>query len=277
MEIGSYPYRGSDLACRLFVTQGMNRHRLRAQYLWAGVLILGCAVGAQTKNEPWVQKDWAQWSAADCELVLNKSPWVHVADASLPRAFSDAEDKWTIQQLTIRLISALPVRQALLRELQLKNHYDGMNPQEKLKFDQEYAKNYDLSEGDNDHIEIEIVRSRRMPPNTVSDQSPVAGSPGGSPIALQLSDGTLVLPTRTTVVENDLTVNRCRYVFPRDVRGRPLYTAYDSSLQIDIGEHHLGTLERTGDVAPGPFRRLPSGENYSFKISDLMYKGQLEY
>jgi hypothetical protein len=109
---------------------------------------------------------------------------------------------------------------------------------------------------------------------------------GGAPvpatqIALRISNGTLVLPIRTnkvnhasTQLEFDAIHNQFEYVFPRTVDGKPLFSPSDSSFIISLGAT-LVVDKKTGKVERQDFQS--SGPNFIFSISDLMYKGKLEY
>ena len=78
---------------------------------------------AQAHTRELLKQDWKNWTASDCALVLNYSP---STNGTLQSRVSG----------TVQLRSALPIREALLRQLQVKKHYDAMNPQQKLRFDE---------------------------------------------------------------------------------------------------------------------------------------------
>ncbi len=251
--------------------QRVHRWRQATLMFSLGLILLCTSLAAHTENQPWIQKDWTQWSAADCDLVLNKSPWVKVNPSDSPRPYAKSADRWSDTQTIIRILSALPIQQALLRRMQLKKKYDEMNPGNRLKFDQKNARDFGAYDS---AIVIEIVHTFSRPvPNEVPDQS-LVGEFVSEQAALRRPDGTRVLPVRTTILERTVTINRCEYVFPREIDGRPLYTTNDSSLQLERG----GTLtvdSRTRTVVQEAFR--PSGQVFSFRIADLIYKSHLEY
>src|SRR5579862_781833 len=97
--------------------------------LWSLMMAPGVAAGhAVTKHEPWLTEDWTQWTSHDCSIVLEGSPWVQ----TIYRPVGGHRSYSTIVQLR----SALPIRQALLRQIQLEKHYDKMSAQKKRSFDQ---------------------------------------------------------------------------------------------------------------------------------------------
>jgi hypothetical protein len=260
-----------ERARRNFFFRRVTRQRLAALLLSIGAVLLCPSQRAQTKNEPWVQKDWTQWSSADCQLVLNNSPWVLDEDSTLPRPFARS-NAWADIKTVVRIASALPIRQARLRELQLKSHYDGMSIQNKLQFDEKHDRDFPGSDGES--VVIEVTQTLgRIPPNGVPDQI-IMGDLVPSEIALRRSDGKFVLPVRVELLEKELFIVKCQYIFPRAENGALLYKSDDPSLRIDVGGFLIfGPNIRT--LVYNTFHT--TGEHYSFEINDLVYKGKPEY
>jgi len=231
------------------------------------------------KPAPWVAKDWTQWTSDDCGQVLNDSPWALKNLVYLPSAGPGSAYRLTIVQLR----SALPIRQALLRQLQLQKRYDKMNAQKKKEFDQQHAA--DLNGTADANVVVVIENSSTEPgPDTGNIHAPgqpftLFGPDPARQAALQLSDGTLVLPIQTTKVKYastsiDEALNQFEYLFPRSAGGKPLFSADDSNLWIRLGDP-LIVDKKTGNLEQHKFRI--SGPGFTFKIADLIYKGKLEY
>jgi hypothetical protein len=243
----------------------------------AVLLVLTLAMGLVTtgsaspadKPKPWVAKDWTHWTWEDCIQVLNYSPWSDmVASASLGR-FSESYS-------LVQLRSALPVRQALLRNLQVQKHYDKMDDQKKREFDQKNSVMSDEDAVQNFTVLIDEVVANN---GKGSGGAPVPATQ----IALRISNGTLVLPIRTnkanyasTQLEFDAIHNQFEYVFPRTVDGKPLYSFNDPFIVVDFGDP-LIVDKKTGKVEQRPFHTLGDDHAYKLKTSDLIYQGKLEY
>ena len=228
----------------------------------------GFAKTTKTKDPPWVAKDWTQWSSQDCQDVLEKSPWIR------------SNGEWDV-----RLDSALPIRQAHLRELQLLKRYDRMNPDKKKDFDEEHAQ--DLSEGNAGQVVIWATGVYKTDANGWARESWPALQ-----TALRLPDGSLVMPIKTTL-SGDVTeyevhsggglgkevhvAGIAEYVFPREVNGKRLYTERDKEITVVQGAilPYKGKTEILGPEGAKDFR--PGGYTYYFEIPKLMYKGKLEY
>jgi hypothetical protein len=198
-------------------------------------------------------QDWKRWAAADCDVILTYSRWVM---------------SWPY--LKVQLRSALPIREALLRQLQIEKHYDTMNPEQRLAFDQKNPPG--MLESENDpillYIEHDITYYAR-------------GSDSVSPpqqAALELSDGTLVMPIKTEALEFE-GESKIVHSFPRVINGKSVLTGDDRNLKFVFGK----PLAAGGRILPlqdpKKFRiaKDPSDVRLSFRAADLMYNGRLEY
>jgi hypothetical protein len=242
----------------------------------AVAVFFSICVEAGPKHQPWVDKDWTQWSSTDCENVLKYSPWAYYMDEG---GRETGPSVYVSDWVLIQLRSALPIRQALLRQVQLQKHYDKMDSQKRQAFDQEHAE--DLAEGDKGQVVIrethggqdDLPRGSR---DDLRDSNPMRQQ------ALLLSNGALMMPLEITV--SGLTMsNTAEYVFPRMMNGKPLYAPTEKAVSIVLGAvlPYHEKRERLGPLNPSEFKPLvipgrPSTP-LEFPIPTLMYKGKLEY
>jgi hypothetical protein len=86
----------------------------------------------------WQKKAPGEWSPKECEKVLTDSPWaksrtigdVMIEEIGKPESVDGREGHpWVAY--TARFWSALPVRQALVRQLQLTKDFVSMSPERK--------------------------------------------------------------------------------------------------------------------------------------------------
>jgi hypothetical protein len=237
---------------------------------------MGAQANPKTKPKPWLTKVWTQWTADDCIYVLNGSPWILQTIENLPGNGPLSDYRMSLVQLR----SALPIRQALLRQIQLQKHYDQMAAREKQEFDRKYSVQLPVVESGN--VVVVIRNGSVEPPQPLKRNDPHPDIRVGPQVARQaalLSNGTFVLPIETMESNFHFTqinefTNQFEYVFPRAVGGKPLFLPSDSSLTISLGAP-LVADKKTAKVEVHDFQ--DSGMVLSFKISDLMYKGKLEY
>jgi hypothetical protein len=109
----------------------------------------------------WAKKSFDKWSKAECAKLLEDSPWaltessVNVVFETVNagatgggslneasrranediRAEATGREASTEVRYTARLLSARPVREALVRQQQLDQKYDSMTPEQRQKFD----------------------------------------------------------------------------------------------------------------------------------------------
>jgi hypothetical protein len=248
----------------------------------------------KSKQKSWIDKDWTQWTSDDCSKVLSDSPWV------LNDMTPIGGRSW--KQTTILLRSALPIRQAFLRKLQLQKHYDKMNAQQKQQFDQQNA-----ADRSADSIVIVIENSGSGSLENIQEQPNFDSPDPPHQAALQISDRAFVQPIQINKTPGETsaiheTMNHFEYIFPRLVDGKPPLAltgtiAIGRDQKLPMGEKTVrvnakdymsaGPIllialgaplivdKKTGKVEQHNFQS--EGLPYIFKTSDLIYKGKREY
>ena len=103
----------------------------------ACALIAGAAV-AQALTKP-----YQQWTARETERLLSDSPWAQTEPGLVRSGRTDPVTEVVDTTITVRLRSALPVREALARLNQLKDRYDQKNEHDRTVID---ARNKELLE-----------------------------------------------------------------------------------------------------------------------------------
>jgi len=86
------------------------------------------------------QKPYGEWTISDVEKLLTDSPWAQTRSKGVAIGYdipilNSANAPPSPESVTLRLRSALPIRQALLRLRQLKAKYDKMNAADRAAFD----------------------------------------------------------------------------------------------------------------------------------------------
>lgn len=195
----------------------------------------------------------------DCINVDTNSPW----DQSTKYGDGDGSGA--------QISSALPIRQGLLRSLQLSSNYDKMTPEKKQAFDQAHAHDLDPV----DQVKI-LIWSSVMD----DSQHPTLRSGPSTQAALRLSNGVLILPMQISLPDQNPSdfhnsITELTYIFPRSALGKLLYLPSDSLFVIELGAPLQFKKSKGTFNQPTPFR--DSGRRYVFKIADMMYRGKLEY
>ena len=150
----------SRISCLIF-GEVTARHSRRVLVL----TVLLSSIASAQDGDFWLKKPYQKWSAAECRKMLEESPWAkthtlaqvyieplqspttprsndpfQVPDPATGQVRSSTADRAREQQPKINYVvqfrSALPVRQALVRMMQIHENYDQMPSAGKERFDQ---------------------------------------------------------------------------------------------------------------------------------------------
>ena len=103
------------------------------------LVMLAYLFGPAIGMSQWSNKTYQQWDIADVEKVLNDSPWAQTKSKGTALGYDNpvlaSGTVPTLESVTLRLRSALPTRQAILRLRQIRAKYDKMSDADKQAFD----------------------------------------------------------------------------------------------------------------------------------------------
>ncbi len=153
---------------------------MRRRYT-AGILaVFALAVLTAGADDFWVKKDWKTWTVADCKKLMEDSPWArrknienetnvtHLPSAgaqgvgAAPGQADTAQNKDTGEvNYIVVMLSAAPIREALIREAQIDRGYDKMSDADKKAFDAEMDRLHKYSD---DIIAVRVKYSANREP-----------------------------------------------------------------------------------------------------------------
>jgi hypothetical protein len=221
----------------------------------AGALAVG--IGAQKKMKP-----WTEWSEKEAQKILDDSPWgqTQVETEHSEPFYSPANrgtdqgafNQATFLNLRIRFLSAKPIRQAFARVMELRQR--APNPQllESLRafVDRQFddwivvAVNYDSKDRRLSGPALQAFNSANV--GLLKNQT-----------YLEIKGGKrLFLEDYKAPIEDGLGA---KFIFPRLVEGKPFITPESGEVRFYSEVPKLTKL------------------NMRFKLSEMMYEGQLEY
>jgi hypothetical protein len=234
-------------------------------FLFAVVSVLLLTVVASVcAQNPW-SRPYQQWTKEDIIQIASASPWAQVVQASPTTA--DRVPLAYVPGVTVRLRSALPIRQALVRLKQLEAKYDKMTEHDRAEFDLKMKGLLDCPACADNYI---ITLG---PPVSTRQMKSGIGS---------LKNVTLALLEKRVYIINELGERRelvhfvapkhdedeATFFFPRlDDRSTPLLTKDSGKLIFVFEARNL----RTGwglDSIP---------ERYEFDVSKLLFNGRVEF
>src|SRR5437763_4329675 len=263
-------------------------------FAMAGFLVSGAIAQKQLKP-------WTDWTKSDVEKILNDSPWGQTqidtdtsemvytpttlagGGDSASRREQGATNQATSVKFRIRWLSAKPIREALVRQEQLTTG----KISDKLKFFAEGPSYTRIViavtiEASDQRFGAKVMQALSSANTGVLKNNTYIELKGGKRVFLQ-----------QYVAPQDNVLGAAMFIFPRNAEGRPLITAdvmgvrfhseYENKLALDNAMNPPGqvsaprqgmSLSRVDNQGENPFKfKL----DMKFKVTDMIYHGELEY
>ncbi len=212
----------------------------------------------------WAKKPWEQpfteWNKKDAIKVLSDSPWAdtHIRRRSFAGRGSGLRgEKEVFDTFIVRFFSALPIREAYVRVVQIDNDYDELNDAQRAAFDERFAPALNRDFGEeimvsmdfqtNDQqqglemqriLRVNTVAFFRQSAFLISDRMGRVDLAGYYPPA---PDGT-----------------GAKFIFPRQIDGQPVVSDDDKEVKFEINIPDFPRVLVT------------------MKVKNMTYKGKLE-
>lgn len=232
--------------------------------IFPALLLVG--LSAPFAADFWEKKTYYEWTDKECAKMLSDSPWAW--ELKLLRTgglgASDAAGGQQYVSYIIQLRSALPIRQAIVRQMQIANKYDSLSNEQKQAFDRsaESFLNADYSDKvvisvaystNQQRLNLDLARSWQSQTMEVLKNSVFLFA--GKNEKAKLLD---------FKVAQGGAQQEFQFVFPRTVGDKPLLTEQDKSLTLEFSYPVLGGM---GD-----------GRGYAeFKTKKMLFNGSLTY
>jgi len=233
------------------------------------LLVLLAAVTA-LHAQFWQKKPPQEWSKSDCQKMLSDSPWTRsrvVSDIMLARTTepgsvqTPGRDVQPEIRYQVRFLSALPVRQALVRQVQLSPQFQKLSPEERKSAEERQAGFINTVYPDHVVVQVsystnvvgyqlELERAMSLPTPSEMRISTFLNTPAGR---IELLD--VIRPAGG---------GELHLVFPRNVDGKPVLQPTDKKVSVEFTHPRVGAL---------PSERI----FVEFKVKDMLLDGQLVY
>lgn len=203
-----------------------------------GLVILTALLAITAFAESWEKKDWTQWSSQDCYHILSASPWAVVGPILTDYyTKSPGQIGETTYTPTAQMATSLVIREGLVRQAQLLQHYHKMTAQQRQAFDAKA--NTCLSKTYDDRFVVHIIGAAIPGPFRLF----VDGRQVPAVTLLPASISPCISRFSTTVA------------FKRVVDGKPV---------IQDGAKKIQMMN-------------PSDYTFTFNAEKMIYKGKLDY
>jgi hypothetical protein len=220
------------------------------------LFIVAIAALAASADDFWVKKDWSAWSENDCVFMLGQSPWAkttRVMEQNTDPKFTPGSNIFIVQ-----LFSAEPIRQAFVRQLQIRQHYDKMTEAQKKEFDGQAEHIINHKYDDSIIFRIDYSGTPRESQEFLGQIHPDASNCENT--WLITDKGEKILPIKFV---NNRHAQMYDLSFPRVVSGQPVIA--DSAKSFTLQFERL-----TSDYQAGAVRVF-------FYPNEMKWKGSLTY
>jgi hypothetical protein len=246
------------------------------RYIAGILLILGVAAATAWADDFWAKKNWKEWSKNECNKILDDSPWAQrkivenssaltsqpsasrTVDPSLGGTSNLGAGEVTYR---VRLMSAEPIREAMIRQEQIEKNYDKMTDDQKKSFDaqldQKLAKKPDsiqvhvIFEGNTANLKTSLA--------TYWESFPADAIP--QDVYITTDGGNRILPRSYSI---KMAENEFDLVFPRSANDQPVIAPGAKSMKLMIKNPKIGDFKE----------KMVTIE---FKLDKMSFGGKLEY
>jgi hypothetical protein len=215
----------------------------------------------------WEKKEYKEWTQKECAKVLQDSPWakkmeltnVSVMDNEANRTSTDGMQPYIRYWIQFR--SALPVRQAMVRQNQILSKYETMPADQKQAFDKQAGALLSSFPEDSVVIFVQYETNDRNRDQELA--------------RFWQSQSTELLKTKVYLSGKKAKIPIARFVagqgaerwfqfiFPKEVDGKPAITLADKSIQLEFAYPAMG---------------FGSGQAYQeFKLDKMIFNGNIAY
>jgi hypothetical protein len=264
-----------------------KKEELIMQFCWSGTSVLwskvslkkiACllfpaliltAVFAAPKAEFWESKAFDEWSLKECQKLLQDSPWAKNYQLTSAQSIgglsggdaTDGQPPYVTYQVQLR--SAHPIRQAMIRQMQIAQNYEKMSVEQKKQFDQS---SQSFLMADTSNVVIVYLSYKTNLPNNYRDLSRYWQTQTvellNHSVYLSGSKGDKVPIAQ--YIPGQEGGNDFQFIFPRKVNGKEVLGPDDKELRLEFAYPVVG--------------RIGDGRGFiEFKVDKMKVNGEAVY
>lgn len=243
---------------------------MRTRIAMCAIFLLAAAAVAPA--QVWDKKEYNKWSKDDCKKVLENSPWAttftltetrheaFVADSS----YGTGRESQPRVDFVAQLRSAMPVRQAVVRQLQIESKYDKMTDEQKRDFDQRAAQYLGVEFSDRILVQIQLSSNVQIyQRQLVSMWQGINEGAVPANMYIITASGQRLPPIHFIAPTHGNPV--MEVVFPRRTREGDLIDADDKEFTLEMPGIRMSSDTREPIV------------RFTFKPPKMKYKGEFVY
>jgi hypothetical protein len=113
---------------------------MRKNICFAVIILFLAASTIAVGADFWEKKEYTKWSKKECAKMLTNSPWAKdhtLIDQGMQRSTRESDDgRQFYVKYQVQFATALPIRQAQVRQNMIAQNYDDLNNEQKQQMDQ---------------------------------------------------------------------------------------------------------------------------------------------
>ncbi len=226
---------------------------------WVLALSVSLLASVLLAGDFW-EKPFEEWGQGDVNKMLNDSPWAeqYVRTRKIGGKGSGVGgEKELYDTVTVRFFSALPVRHAYYRLLQIVNNYSKMDPEQKQLFESKFSRILHIDFSQQIIVAMEFASNDREMGQRFDRSIKITTAELMKQNATLISDRLGRIPI-TGYYPPSPDGTGAKFVFPREVDGQPLVSEEDKEIKIELFLPEVGRVFVTK------------------KVKDLIYNGKIE-
>lgn len=217
------------------------------------VTLLSVIAAAQSKDF-WQTKDYKQWTEKECKKLLENSPWASeyslkqvfietLQSPSLPGGQPAAGERERAPSsrmgYQVQLRSALPIRQAMVRQQMITEKYDQAPPEKKQELDERAVKFLSADFNETVMVHVRYNASVQVYDRELANywHSQTTETIKNSTF-LTAGNGQKIQPTRYTASTG--AGREFQLIFQRQINGQPVIGPKDKSIKVEFKHPKVG-------------------------------------
>jgi hypothetical protein len=215
----------------------------------------------------WEKKEYKEWTQKECAKILQDSPWAQKLELTSVQVMDNQSNRTSTDggqpsiKYWIQFRSALPIRQATVRQGQIANKYETLSADQKQAFDKQAESmlggfpedsvivfvSYQTNDNTRDQELARWWQSKTT--EVLKTQVYLSGNKGKTPLA--------------RFVVGQGADRWFQFIFPREVDGKPVITPQDKSIKLEFAYPAMG---------------MGSGQAFQeFKTDKMIFNGNIAY
>ncbi|MGH9338175.1 MAG: hypothetical protein ACRD1R_00935 [Acidobacteriota bacterium] len=239
------------------------------RHFWGLALVLSVTTAFLLAKDFW-EKPFSEWKEQEVRKMLTDSPWAdqHVFTRTLISEFQSSGvggEKELFDAYTVRFFTAIPIRQAYVRMLQLNHKYDEMVPEQKEQFDTQTS-GFLSGESPDIVVALDFASNDQSMSMQIQRTLQYQTTDQLKQLVYLFTDSAGQIPVKQYFAPGQDGTG-AKFIFPRTIDGKPVVTPQDKEVKF---EFEVPNSQSTGSEVSAPHRIF-----ITWKVKDMMYQGQL--